>query len=597
MFSLFRWSSARAAFLAISMITGTITPMTIGAIASAQTTPTDTQDQTPTQNQIQIPSGTQNQQTPTQNQIQTPSGTENQQTPTQTPTQTQATTSFSDVSSNYWASPFIQALAQRNVISGFTDGTFRPDQPVTRAQFAAMIQKGFNQNATRQLSQGGFRDVPANYWAASAIQEAYETGFLSGYPNNLFLPNQQIPKVQALVALTSGLGLNAGDTTTNVLSTYYSDASEIPAYAVNNVAAATQANLVVNYPELKVLNPQGSLTRAEAAAILYQALVRQGQLQPIASNLPAANYIVAGSGSGTQTGTTGNTTTTATTTSSNIVAFAGSNTSFSTLTTALKAAGLTETLQGAGPYTVFAPTDEAFAALPQETLQRLLEPRNRETLRRILTYHVVNGQVTTAGEATTLANKPVNVQLDSTSNQITVNNARVIQPVQTSNGVIYAINEVLIPPDVNISQLNNEVSPGRATRGGSSYVGVAGNIGLGGDSALSEPNFAVISKLGLTRNFSVRPSAVFGDDTTILVPVTLDLTRRTADAAGQTFGISPYVGAGVAIEASGDADVGLLLTGGIDVPLGSRFTATGAVNAAFLDQTDVGLLFGVGFNF
>ncbi|MGI2909325.1 S-layer homology domain-containing protein [Tolypothrix sp. VBCCA 56010] len=575
MFSLFRRSSAASAFLAISMITATITPITISAIASAQTTPSDTPTQTPSD-------------TPTQTPTDTPS-----ETPAQTPAQTQTTTSFSDVSSNYWASPFIQALAQRNVISGFTDGTFKPDQPVTRAQFAAMIQKAFNQNPTRQLSQGGFRDVPASYWAASAIQEAYETGFMSGYPNNRFLPNQQIPKVQALVALTSGLGLNAGDTTTSVLSTYYSDAADIPGYAVNNVGAATQANLVVNYPELKVLNPNVSLTRGEAAALLYQALVRQGQLQPIASNLPAANYIVAGSASGTQTSTS----TTTTTTSSNIVAFAGSTSSFSTLTTALKAAGLTETLQGKGPYTVFAPTDEAFAALPQDTLQRLLEPRNKETLRRILTYHVVSGQVTSAGEATTLANKPVNVQLDSASNQITVNNTRVIQPIQTSNGVIYAINEVLIPPDVNISQLNNEVSPGRATRGGSSYVGVAGNIGLGGDSALSEPNFAVISKLGLTRNFSVRPSAVFGDDTTILVPITLDLTRRTADAAGQTFGISPYVGAGVAIEASGDADLGLLLTGGIDVPLGSRFTATGAVNAAFLDQTDVGLLFGVGFNF
>ncbi|MGI8502437.1 MAG: fasciclin domain-containing protein [Hassallia sp.] len=591
MFSLFRWSSAKAAFLAISMITGIIAPITISAIASAQTTPTDTQDQTPTQNQIQTPiqtpSDTQNQQQ-IQNQIQTP-------TQNQTPSQS-TTTSFGDVSSSYWASPFIQALAQRNVISGFTDGTFKPDQPVTRAQFAAMIQKAFNQTPTRQLTQGGFRDVPAGYWAASAIQEAYETGFLAGYPNNLFLPNQQIPKVQAIVALTSGLGLNAGDTTTNVLSTYYSDAADIPAYAVNNVGAATQANLVVNYPELKVLNPKVSLTRAEAAALLYQALVRQGQLQPLASNLPAANYIVAGSASGTQTGNTSSTPA-PTTTSSNIVAFAGSTSSFSTLTTALKAAGLTETLQGKGPYTVFAPTDEAFAALPQETLQKLLLPRNKETLRRILTYHVVNGQVTSAGQVKTLANQPVNVQLDSASNQITVNNTRVIQPVQTSNGVIYAINEVLIPPDVNISQLNNEISPGRATRGGSSYIGVAGNIGLGGDSALSEPNFAVISKLGLTRNFSVRPSVVIGDDTTVLVPLTFDLAPRTTDAVGRTFGISPYIGAGVAIETSNDADFGLLLTGGIDIPLGSRFTATGAVNAAFLDQTDVGLILGVGLNF
>ncbi len=566
MSNLFRWSSASAALLAIGMTTATVTSITISGKASAQT-------------------------------------------PTQTPTQTPATTTtFSDVGSTYWATPFIQALAERNVISGFTDGTFKPDQPVKRAEFAAMIQKAFNQNAVRQLSQGGFRDVPANYWAASAIQKAYETGFMSGYPNNLFLPNQQIPKVQAIVALTNGLGVTTSGTNANDLSTYYSDASEIPSYAVNNVAAATQANLVVNYPELKVLNPGVSLTRGEAAALLYQALVKQGQLPPLASNVAAANYIVAGNTSGTQTSTstttntttTGNTTTTATTTTSDIVSFAASNNSFTNLTSALKSAGLAETLQGKGPYTVFAPTDEAFAALPQDTLQKLLQPENRETLRRILRYHVVRGEVTSAGEVKTLADRPVNVQLDRTSNQIAVNNARVIQPIQTSNGVIYAINEVLIPPDLNLSQLSapgTGISPGRATRGGSSYVGVAGNIGLGGDSALSELNFAVISKLGLTRNFSVRPSVVIGDDTTILAPITFDLAPRTTDAVGRTFGISPYLGAGVAIETSNDANVGLLLTGGVDVPLGSRFTATGAVNAAFLDQTDVGLMFGVGLNF
>jgi hypothetical protein len=192
-----------------------------------------------------------------------------------------------------------------------------------------------------------------------------------------------------------------------------------------------------------------------------------------------------------------------------------------------------------------------------------------------------------------------------------VNNARVIQAdVKASNGVIYAINQVLIPPDVNISKLNQpptgstngttpDVSVGRATRGGRSYIGVGGNIGLtGNDGALSNGNFSVISKLGLTSNISVRPSVIFGNNTEILVPLTFDFSPRTGGSVDQkTFSISPYLGAGVAIDTNNNTDIGLLLTGGVDVPLGSRFTLNGAVNAAFLDQTDVGVLLGVGYNF
>jgi uncharacterized surface protein with fasciclin (FAS1) repeats len=516
--------------------------------------------------------------------------------PTSTPT---STVNLSDVSSDYWARPFIQVLAENNVISGFPDGSFRPNQPVTRAEFAALIQKAFgNQNRVRQLSPGGFSDVPAGYWAASAIQSAYETGFLAGYPGNVFRPNEQIPRVQGIVALSNGLGLSGGDTST--LSTYYNDASAIPNYAVGSVAAATQGNLVVNYPNVKQLNPQQSLTRAEAAALLYQALARQGRVQPIASNLPASQYVVAGTPGGTQTGT-------------DIVSLAASSTSFTTLTSLLKTSGLADVLQQAGPYTVFAPTDQAFAALPAATLQQLQQPENRDALIKILRYHVVPGAVTasqlSAGELRTDEGTPVNIQIDTANNQVGVNNARVLQAdVKASNGIIHAINQVLIPADVNISQLNQppgstdgttDTTVGRATRGGRSYIGVAGNIGLSGsDTALSDGNFAVISKVGLTRNISVRPSVLFGDDTIFLVPLTLDFSPQAGGAVGErTFAISPYVGAGVAIEANLDTDFGLLLTGGVDVPLGTRFTLTGAVNAAFMDETDVGLLFGLGYNF
>ena len=577
MSSLFRWSSAKVTLLVLGMTAATITPIIISAPALSQTP---------------VPSTTPSPDTPSSD---TPSPvTPSPATPSPATPSPTSTVNLSDVSSDYWARPFIQALAENNVISGFPDGTYRPNQPVTRAEFAALIQKAFgNQNRVRQLSAGGFSDVPANYWAAAAIQSAYETGFLAGYPGNVFRPNQEIPRVQGIVALSSGLGLTGGDTST--LTTYYNDASTIPEYAVGSVAAATVGNLVVNYPDVKQLNPQQSLTRAEAAALLYQALVKTGRAQPIASNLPASQYVVAG-----------------TPVSTDIVSLAASSSSFTTLTSLLKTAGLADILQQPGPYTVFAPTNDAFAALPAATLQQLEQPENREALVKILRYHVVPGALTasqlSAGKLTTDEGRPVNIKIDSASNQVSVNDARVLQAdVKASNGIIHAINQVLIPPDVNISKLNQpptgsttpDVNVGRSTRGGRSYIGVGGNIGLSGDdTALSDTNFTVISKLGLTNNISVRPSVIFGDDTVFLVPVTLDFSPRRAGSVGErSFAISPYIGAGIAIEANADTDIGLLLTGGVDLPIGSKLTLTGGVNAAFVDDTDVGLQLGIGYNF
>lgn len=147
------------------------------------------------------------------------------------------------------------------------------------------------------------------------------------------------------------------------------------------------------------------------------------------------------------------------------------------------------------------------------------------------------------------------------------------------------------------------VTPGRTTRSSSSYIGVGGNIGLGdGDTALGESSFAVFSKIGLTSNISVRPGVLFSDDPTILVPLTLDFAAGDTDESedlSEDIGISlnPYIGAGIAISTGGDGAVDLLATGGIDVPLSSRFTGTAAINATFFDNIAVGLLLGVGYNF
>jgi WD40 repeat protein len=188
---------------------------------------------------------------------------------------------FKDVPADYWARDYIAGLAQANIIRGFPDGTFKPNEPVTRAQFAAILRKAFLPAPSSQSpvipSATAFTDVPGNYWAAGDIAMARSAGFLSGYPGNQFRPNQPIPRVQALVAIANGLGYEGG--TVRGLSAY-KDASAIPAYARPGIAAARAANVIVNYPATDQLLPNRAATRAEVAAFVYQALVREGRAQP-----------------------------------------------------------------------------------------------------------------------------------------------------------------------------------------------------------------------------------------------------------------------------------------------------------------------------
>ena len=133
-----------------------------------------------------------------------------------------------------------------------------------------------------------------------------------------------------------------------------------------------------------------------------------------------------------------------------IVEVAISADNFSTLVAAVKAAGLVETLQGDGPFTVFAPTDEAFAALPEGTVEKLLKPENKELLVAILTYHVVPGEVT-ASEVVHLDSAPTvqGAVLDVTveDDGVMINDATVIATdIDASNGVIHVIDAVLLPP-------------------------------------------------------------------------------------------------------------------------------------------------------
>jgi len=194
------------------------------------------------------------------------------------------TINYSDVPSDYWAKDFITEIVKMGIMEGFPEGTFRPDGPVTRAQFAAMLRRANanyweKPNINKSVT---FTDVSTSYWAANAINSVIRTGFMRGYPGNIFRPELNIPREQVFVFLANGLGYSSPQEPSSVLS-IYDDASSISDYALAPIAAATANQLVVNYPNTARLNPTGNATRAEVAAAIYQALVRDGKAPAINS--------------------------------------------------------------------------------------------------------------------------------------------------------------------------------------------------------------------------------------------------------------------------------------------------------------------------
>jgi hypothetical protein len=191
-----------------------------------------------------------------------------------------AAANFVDIQ-RHWARPFIEALAQENLINGFSDQTFRPDQPVTRAQFSAMIQQAFDESNVE------FDQVAAEDW----ISRDFGNNRTNRASNRQSRLSDPLTKAQILAALADGLGLSTRGSVNNSLSVY-SDASRIPSYAREAVAAATQGGIVVNYPDVTYLDPAKTATRSDVAAFIYQALVNEGVLAPISSRAQAYNYIV-----------------------------------------------------------------------------------------------------------------------------------------------------------------------------------------------------------------------------------------------------------------------------------------------------------------
>jgi hypothetical protein len=195
--------------------------------------------------------------------------------------------SFSDIPQGYWAREFIMELASRGILTGFPDGKFHPNKPVTRAEFAALLASVFQKSKVR--SAINFSDVSTRYWAFNGIQQAYEMGFLGSVFGSQFRPSQSLTRLQILTALAKGLNYTSSSSSVEQVLRFYRDANAIPGEARSLVAALTERGIVANYPNPNTFSPNKVATRAEVAALLYQAMVSNGDATAISSPYISGN--------------------------------------------------------------------------------------------------------------------------------------------------------------------------------------------------------------------------------------------------------------------------------------------------------------------
>ena len=201
---------------------------------------------------------------------------------TEPETETEQPLAFVDVQEDFWAYPFIQRLGEQGFFSPTTEGQFQPDDLITRATMANLIAQAFDR--PQVVDAKDFEDIDDGNKIAEDIDEAVRTGFMKGYSDDEFRPAENIPRYQVLVTLATGLDLEPSGDPVTILQGF-SDRDDIPDWAISQVAAATEAGLAVNRPEfdLQSLNPQEPATRAEVAAMIYQALLQQGEVERIDS--------------------------------------------------------------------------------------------------------------------------------------------------------------------------------------------------------------------------------------------------------------------------------------------------------------------------
>ncbi|MGI5921996.1 MAG: S-layer homology domain-containing protein, partial [Syntrophomonadaceae bacterium] len=178
-------------------------------------------------------------------------------------TQAYAAITLSDVS-GHWAQSQIESLVEQNVVSGYPDNTFKPDNPVTRVEFMVMANRAFSFTNTANID---YSDVPADAWYAPEVAKAKAAGYISGYQDGSMKPNNQISRQEAAAMIARALQLD----TTGDIPLNFTDAASIPTWSKNAIAAVAKAGCISGYPD-GTFKATNSITRAEAVIMLSRSM-------------------------------------------------------------------------------------------------------------------------------------------------------------------------------------------------------------------------------------------------------------------------------------------------------------------------------------
>jgi hypothetical protein len=187
---------------------------------------------------------------------------------------------YKDIPKDFWGQGYIAELQKLHILDDFGEGKFDPAKPITRGEYAKIIDRAFPEKPAI-LPAITFKDIPADYPRKDAIDRAVKIGFMSGYSPTKFSPNEVIPRYQMQISLAKGLNLPLPtDKERDTVLSKFDDAKKMPGYARAKIAAAVNSELVVKDNTVGKLSPLQSATRADAAALIYQALVKEGKIKP-----------------------------------------------------------------------------------------------------------------------------------------------------------------------------------------------------------------------------------------------------------------------------------------------------------------------------
>ncbi|WP_295620995.1 S-layer homology domain-containing protein [Chamaesiphon sp. GL140_3_metabinner_50] len=188
------------------------------------------------------------------------------------------TPAFTDVPKQFWAETSIAELKKRGILEDFGTGKFDPNQEITRGEYAKMLDRAFADKPTTTAA-AKFKDIPTDYPRKEAVDKSVKLGFMTGYSADKFAPNQPIPRYQLQISLAKGLQLAVPANVDTVLSKY-GDNKQMPDYSRQKMAAAIDAGLVIKDETANLLKPIQKATRADAAALIYEVLVKEGKIVP-----------------------------------------------------------------------------------------------------------------------------------------------------------------------------------------------------------------------------------------------------------------------------------------------------------------------------